>query len=99
MLIGERRRRISPVAVGAFARLLTALQIEVEASSGLAATLGPVRSIAREHGLSAYDASYVEVAVRRGVPLATLDAKMRTAAARLGVPRLDGSPDAAGFSP
>jgi predicted nucleic acid-binding protein len=36
--------------------------------------------LARTHGLSAYDAAYLEVAVRYGVPLATLDGALRTAA-------------------
>lgn len=40
------------------------------------ATLG----LARERGLSVYDAAYVELARRAGLPLLTLDAKMRTAA-------------------
>ena len=45
----------------------------------------PTLSLAREHGLSAYDAAYLELALRQGLPLATLDAGLRKAAARAGV--------------
>jgi predicted nucleic acid-binding protein len=41
--------------------------------------------LARTHNLSAYDAAYLELAVRRGLPLATLDDKLKTAATRIGV--------------
>ena len=47
---------------------------------------GEVLSLARAHRLSAYDAAYLELAVRRGLPLATLDDKLRAAASTLGVP-------------
>ncbi|MCH8812481.1 MAG: type II toxin-antitoxin system VapC family toxin, partial [Gemmatimonadetes bacterium] len=42
--------------------------------------------LARAHGLTTYDASYLEVAVRLGIPLATLDQALATAAADEGVP-------------
>jgi predicted nucleic acid-binding protein len=37
------------------------------------------------HRLSAYDASYLELAIRRGLPLATLDQRLRDAAVAAGV--------------
>ena len=43
-------------------------------------------SLAREHGLSVYDAAYLKLAMRRGLPVATLDEKVKTAAATVGVP-------------
>jgi predicted nucleic acid-binding protein len=36
-------------------------------------------------GFSAYDAGYLELSIRHGVPLATVDAKLREAAQRAGV--------------
>ncbi len=42
--------------------------------------------LARAHGLTTYDASYLEVAVRLGIPLATLDRALAKAAADEGVP-------------
>lgn len=41
--------------------------------------------LARAHHLSAYDASYLELAIRLGLPLACLDGKLRAAARATGV--------------
>jgi predicted nucleic acid-binding protein len=41
--------------------------------------------LARAHNLSSYDASYLELAMRLGLPLATLDDKLKTAAKAVGV--------------
>ena len=46
--------------------------------------LNGVLPIAREYKLSAYDAAYLELAIRHGAPLATLDAKLRKAARKAG---------------
>jgi predicted nucleic acid-binding protein len=43
--------------------------------------------LARRHKLSAYDASYLELAIRLGVPLATLDVDLQKAAKKAGVKR------------
>jgi len=48
-------------------------------------TWGPVLALARQQGLSVYDASYLELAARSGVALATRDERMGAAAARMGV--------------
>ena len=45
-----------------------------------------VLSLATRHGLSFYDASYLETALRRGIGLATLDNKLIAAADAEGVP-------------
>lgn len=42
--------------------------------------------LARAHNLSAYDASYLELAIRLGLPRACLDGRLRTAAQTVGVP-------------
>jgi len=41
--------------------------------------------LARRHGLSAYDAAYLELAQRLGVALAAKDSSLATAAGKLGV--------------
>jgi predicted nucleic acid-binding protein len=46
---------------------------------------GPVQMICRDHGLTPYDALYVELAQRSGCPLATLDREQRRAARAPGV--------------
>ena len=43
-------------------------------------------NLARARGLSAYDAAYLELALRRGLPIATLDNKLKAAASAAGVP-------------
>lgn len=42
--------------------------------------------LARRHKLTVYDASYLELAMRLGVPLASLDRELCAAAAACGVP-------------
>jgi predicted nucleic acid-binding protein len=45
-----------------------------------------VLGLAQAHRLSVYDAAYLELALRRGLPLATLDEKLKAAALAVGVP-------------
>ena len=47
--------------------------------------LGDTLNLARRYRLSAYDAAYLELALRTGLPLATLDAGLAKAAATAGV--------------
>ena len=47
--------------------------------------LAGVSSVARRAGLTSYDAAYLELAQRRGLPLATLDEKLRQACKALKV--------------
>jgi len=42
-------------------------------------------NLARQHALTAYDAAYLELALRESVPLATLNAKLEAAANAVGV--------------
>src|SRR5574337_126137 len=48
-------------------------------------TVWRFHSLAQEYALSAYDAAYLELAVRRGLGLATLDRRLSTAARRAGI--------------
>ena len=47
--------------------------------------------LAREQNLSSYDAAYLELAIREGLPLATLDDRLKDTAARVGVPLVEES--------
>ena len=80
----ERRKRITRAKVTRFLQLLGDFPITVD-TEGVARVFTEVLSVAREHGLSAYDAAYLELALREGFPLATLDAPLRNAARRAGV--------------
>ena len=80
----ERRGRIDEREMPGLVRLLTTLPIEVEAV-GLVRALGDVLPMARSLGLSTYDAAYVDLALRRGLPLATADEYLAQAAEAAGV--------------
>lgn len=85
VLVGERRKRSTEAQATAWLGILDTLSIEVEretTSHAWSSTL----ALARSQSLSAYDAAYLELAMRRGVPLATLDGKLRNAAQAVGVP-------------
>lgn len=90
LAVGERRGRITKADSARFVALLYELPISFDgpvAESALSDTL----SLARSSALSAYDASYLELALRSGFPLATLDSRLRSAAVAVGVPLLAAS--------
>jgi predicted nucleic acid-binding protein len=84
LLDAERRDRIEPAASARFIRLLLALPIVVEPVDRRQA-FEQTRSLARRWSLSAFDAHYLELAIRYGIPLATLDEGLRHAAENEGV--------------
>lgn len=84
LLSSERRGRITPARASEFIALVGSLPILVDDQTAGRA-LGPVLELARRENLSAYDASYLELAMRRGTPLATKDEKLAEAAQRVGV--------------
>lgn len=82
----ERRGRLSEADGAAFLALLDQLGLEVDTLPSSAGVL----SLAREHRLTAYDATYLELARRRGLSLATLDRPLAEAARAVGVPPFAG---------
>jgi predicted nucleic acid-binding protein len=84
LLVAERRGRVSRAEALRFLEVLRQLPIDVDATEVMVA-MDRVLQIARETDLSAYDASYLELAARFGVPLATLDRRLASAASRVGV--------------
>jgi predicted nucleic acid-binding protein len=84
LLVGERRKRTTEAKVAKFVRLVSALPITADDQTA-AAALKDSLSLARTHHLSAYDAAYLELALRRGLPLATLDGPLRNAMKAAGV--------------
>lgn len=69
---------------GTFLELLEGVNIEVDPATFQRA-LSDTRQLAQRYKLSAYDAFYLELALRRGLPLATLDEDLRKAAKKAGV--------------
>lgn len=84
LLVSERRKRLTEADVMRFVELLRELPIVVDESTTSRA-MRDVIALAREHDLSSYDASYLELAVREGLPLATLDKALAKVARRCGV--------------
>ena len=77
LIVNERRRRIAESATASFLLNLSLLRLRVDRSPDENAVL----RLARAHRLSVYDSAYLELAQREGLPLATLDADLRRAAA------------------
>ena len=91
LLAAERRRRISAADVARIRDLVLALPISVVPEVP-GRVLSTVFALAREHGLSVYDATYLDLAMRNGFSLATLDTRLACAAERSGVPLFVESP-------
>jgi predicted nucleic acid-binding protein len=83
LVMSERRRRITPANSAEFIAMLETLAIHVDEETPSRA-LGRVLDLAREERLTAYDAAYLELAMRLGIPLASKDVDLCDAAERLG---------------
>jgi predicted nucleic acid-binding protein len=85
--VAERTGRVSRGYVDASLRDLQRLEIEIDPETSAQAWTATL-ALARAHNLTLYDAAYLELALRRDLPLATLDAKLRAAAQTLRRPLL-----------
>jgi predicted nucleic acid-binding protein len=79
LLVAERHRRLRHADATRFLTLLSALPFEIDAALPVG-SVSSLRTLAREHRLSAYDTAYLDLAIREGVPLATRDTALRNAA-------------------
>ena len=77
LLVGERRGRIKIGTMNDHMKDIRTLSIETDADHADEA----VSTLSRRHGLSGYDAAYLETAIRRKAKLSTLDKKLAVAAA------------------
>jgi predicted nucleic acid-binding protein len=84
LAMGERNKRITPARASEFIALIEDLPIVIDERTPNIA-LSSVLELSRRERLSAYDASYLELAMRRGVPLATKDNDLARAANHMGV--------------
>ena len=84
LALSERRGRITPANSSEFIALLEKLVIVIDEETPLRA-LGRVLDLARAERLTAYDAAYLELAMRLAIPLASKDADLCTAAEHLGL--------------
>jgi predicted nucleic acid-binding protein len=84
----EAKGLVTETQSGAFLEMLDSLSIEIDGASATQALSGTLQ-LARRFRLSAYDASYLELAMRLKVPIATLDDDLLKAAVKGGVKRLE----------
>lgn len=84
LLVAERKKRLSRASVVRFLALLSGLPITVEQETP-ERMLREIVLLAREHGLSTYDASYLDLAMRLDLPLCSQDASLVKAARKCNV--------------
>jgi predicted nucleic acid-binding protein len=85
LLVAERRKRIAAAAVSHAAAILRQMPIRSDPETHDQAG-GQTLELARQHSLSIYDAAYLELALRLGAALASLDKPLMAAAVKRGVP-------------
>ncbi len=81
ILMGFRRGRISKPDAEQFLASLNELNVRLSEPSSYDGVFG----LADQHGLTVYDAAYLDLAVHEGVPLASLDGQLIRAAQKVGV--------------
>ncbi len=84
LLMAQRRKRITEAQGRRFTQLLESLPISIS-DSHLVSLWSSAVVVARAHDLSVYDGTYLDLAMREGMPLATRDRALRRAARKLGV--------------
>ncbi|MEH1771808.1 type II toxin-antitoxin system VapC family toxin [Nostoc sp.] len=84
LVVAERRNRMTKKQSEQAIALLQSLLIQVDLVTD-AKALDATLKLARQEGLAAYDAAYLELALRLQLPLATLDTRLAEAATSCGV--------------
>jgi len=84
LTMAERKGRITPTQSDAFIGDLSKLGIERD-DEAVDRAFTHLLALCRTHRLTSYDAIYLDLAIRRSLPLATLDDDLRKTAKKLGV--------------
>jgi predicted nucleic acid-binding protein len=84
LLVAQRRNRLTAVQRKSALEKLTALGFTVD-EEGTRQAFTATSELAEKHGLTIYDATYLELALRRSLPLATRDEALKAAAQHCGV--------------
>jgi len=84
LLMAYRRKRIAQDQIDGFLTRLKNLPIQAAAQEPI--EVFDLPALAQTHSLTNYDAAYLSLALRLGLPLATTDAALRRAAAAAAVP-------------
>lgn len=80
-LMGLRRQRIDKADADAFLQLFSSLPIQITDPPSYSA----IFALAQRHGLTVYDAAYLDLAMREGLPIASLDKNLVRAAGDAGL--------------
>jgi predicted nucleic acid-binding protein len=88
LLVGEKRKRLTPELTHAFIDDLSRLPVDVDDLARPATVFDATQSLCRKHRLTAYDAAYLELALRGSHALATVDEDLKRAALDENVPVL-----------
>lgn len=86
LAVNERRRRITQTIADEFLETLAGLDIRVDQAIPRMSPKA-LLPLVQLYGLTAYDAAYLELAKRKGLPLATFDQDLIAAASQEGVAR------------
>lgn len=82
--LAERQKKLTAVEVAEFKEFISLLPIEIDNSTSLRA-MGSIHTLAITEQLTSYDASYLEIAMRENLPLASFDKELKKAAQRNNV--------------
>jgi len=85
LISAVRRERIDELVANRIRDTLDRLPVDIDSEIAVASLGQRILRLGIEHGLSAYDASYLELAMRRGLPLATQDERLLRAAGAVGI--------------
>jgi predicted nucleic acid-binding protein len=75
LIVAERRARLKPDEIPRFLSLLKDLAIKLDQRS-FAYTMETIVPMARKHKLTVYETAYLDLALREGIPLATIDKRL-----------------------
>ena len=84
LLVGERRKLVMPAQSTEYLARLGLLPISIDSASPTARR-DAVVGLGRQHDLTAYDATYLDLAMRAGGPLASFDRPLVKAAEAVGI--------------
>jgi len=85
LIVAERHKRLTEAETHRFVSLLDSLPIIVDAHTHQKA-LNEILVIGRDYQLTSYDASYLELSMRKGLALATFDQQLIKVCHKIGIP-------------
>jgi predicted nucleic acid-binding protein len=85
LALAERRKRLLPAETEHFFELYSTLPIVLDQAMTTVTEHRELLPLCRAQGLTAYDAAYLQTAIRSGIPLATQDEPLRAACRKCGV--------------